>query len=225
MRKQFSGISRSAIDHDAPAKQTLLDLEQHFVQSYSAMKPRDGSNWQNIVFDQAIVRVLTTIKNSLYLARRGYVYETALVARGALEQIAWARGAKRSISENDLINLRVQRELGKLKSVYPSVGKLYGTLSKYSHFAADTHNLFYAKNNGELAVRMADRGTKFISMNWPFILSDICLVVFEEVYLQNIPILRGMTRSGKLRKSRFPMKYYKAYYEGLSDIDLSSLFS
>lgn len=225
IKKQISGHRSKMIDHDSPAKLTLLELEKHLVNSYLALKPRLAASMAEVVFDQAIVRVLTTIRNSLYLARRGYVFETAMVARGALEQIAWARGASRAASEDELFKIDIHKEITFMKSIYPNCGKLYGELSRYSHFDAKLHNLFYAANDGEIAVRMADRGTKFMAMHWPFKLSDVLVVVFEEFYRDRLSVLRGLTRQGVLRKIRFPMAHMKKYFSGVSDAELEQLFS
>jgi hypothetical protein len=159
------------------------------------------------------------------MARRGYVFEAAMIARGALEQIAWARGASRVSNEDELFRIDIHKEITFMKSVYPDVGRLYGELSKYSYFDAKLHSLFYTEKNGEVAVRNADRGTKFMAMHWPFRLSDVVIVVFEEFYLERLPILRALTKRGSLRKSRFTVSNMKKYFSNVRDCELEKLFS
>lgn len=71
---------------DQEAKQAVAMLDRLMIASYDSMKPRSDSSLQTLTFDQAMIRAFTTIRNTLHMAGRGYVFETALLARGFIEQ-------------------------------------------------------------------------------------------------------------------------------------------
>ena len=112
-----------------------------------------------------------------------------------------------------------------MKSVYPDAGKLYGKLSDYSHFDAKLHSLFYSEKDGELAVRGADRGTKFMAMHWPFELFDVALVVFEERYLGRLPKLLALKKNGGLKKSRFTISNKSKYFQDVGKEEIDGMFA
>ena len=212
IRRNYLSKRESRVTPDQEAKQAIAFLDRLMIVNYNSMKPRGDSSLQTLTFDQAMVRAFTTIRNALFMARRGYVFETALLARGFIEQAVWARGASRSETEEDLFKIDIHKQLTFAKSVYPTLGRLYGELSRYSHFDANLHSLFYTEKDGVVATRLADESTKIIAMQWPFVLLDIWLIFFEEFYRQKLPKLEGMTKSGKLRVRRFPVSLFDKYF-------------
>ena len=212
-RRYLSSSPRERFcDHDAPAKTAVRMLDDHMKTSFQSMQPRRDSSLQTITFDQAMVRAFTMIKNCLMIARRGYVFESALIARGCIEQICWARGASRALSEEDLLKIKVQKEVTHSKTVYSSLGRFYGELSQYSHFDARLHSLFYTEDEESLATLLTNRKTKFVAMQWSFVLIDLWGVVFEEFYRNELSVLKFLRKNGELRKARFAEKLFSEYF-------------
>ena len=212
LRRQYSGYRASFVDHDEPAKRAVALLNQHMISSFAALQPRICTGLSQVVFDQAIVRAFKTIEVALYLARRGYLFETAMVSRGFIEQVVWARGALSINVEDDLFRIDHHKEISKSKATYPTIGRIYGELSRFTHFHADLHHHFYSVDGEKYVVRQADRDTKRLSMRWPFLLVDIWLIVFESAYRTKIPTLLGLTKAGKIRKARFAKALYDNYF-------------
>jgi hypothetical protein len=212
IRRSYPAARQRRVEPDREAKKAIRLLDQLMVANYNSMKPRVGSSIQSLTFDQAMIRAFATIKNTLYMARRGYVFETAMLARGFIEQAAWARAASRVENEKGLFEINIHKEISFAKSIYPTLGHIYGELSRYSHFDAKLHSLFYTEADGTVATLLADESTKFLAMQWPFVIIDIWLIFFEEFYISKLTKLDGLTKSGKLKKRRFPIQLFNDYF-------------
>ena len=80
------------------------------------------------------------------LADLGYLCEAAVVLRSLLEQFAFAAKLRTLPLSTDLESVRPLHCLNYLKSVEKSSGKIYGLLSKYTHFEFDHHTHFFGRS-------------------------------------------------------------------------------
>lgn len=80
----------------------------------------------------ALCRLEASFKAAFGLVRRGYIFETDAVARLILEQLAWAFAAHAQ-SDEAIFRLPATKCISTLKSAFPDVGVLYGTLSEWAH--------------------------------------------------------------------------------------------
>ena len=215
--KKYCREKRENFDHDAPIKLALNRAHQTVLDRYKSFHPRSDTTLQTVVFDQAFYRAFGTLKTVVYLARRGLLYETALVARGFIEQVAWARQAGDCVSEDELFKLSIHRSVTALKSIYPTAGQIYGRLSKLSHFDATTHSNFYGELDGGVATVFASRETKFSAMVFSFVLIDLWLTVFESFYPPKSGESVVKTQLGSFRSKRLAVHQFGKYYSGLGE--------
>jgi hypothetical protein len=209
-------------DFDGDLKRCVHSSIQHLEDFYRALRPRGASSFQLVTFDQAIIRATGTLEHALRLARRGAVFETALVVRGLLEQIAWAWAASRVGVEAELFGISTTKAVTALKTLYPTVGYLYGVLSRYAHFDAELHHWFYAEQNGEIGTLFADTQTKIVASTWIFLLSDLLVAVLEDVYRKRRIKRLVLTRSG-FRKRRLAMTCFDSYYAGIASVFVAEM--
>lgn len=84
------------------------------------------------------------------LTELGYLCEVAAILRMAIEQFAFAGRLWSLPPEFDLQSIRPIQCLNHLKGFVPASGRLYGLLSKYTHFEYDHHTHFFAKSSTEI---------------------------------------------------------------------------
>jgi hypothetical protein len=80
------------------------------------------------------------------LADLGYLCEAAVVLRSLLEQFAFAAKLRTLPLSTHLESVRPLHCLNYLKSVEKSSGKIYGLLTKYTHFEFDHHTHFFGRS-------------------------------------------------------------------------------
>lgn len=214
-KKKYVPEGSESFNIDWQLKACVSELLANVEALYASLRPREDAHVSLFAFDMALVRSTGTLQRALYLARRGYLFETALVARGCVEQLGWAWSAGQVKNEEELFQLSSSRGVGRLKEVYPSVGKLYGVLSKYSHFETALHHWLYAESGNEVATKMADASTKLMATTWLFLLSDLLGVVTETFYKSKVQPGNFLTKAGRIRKRRRTIARFDAYYEGL----------
>jgi hypothetical protein len=74
----------------------------------------------------------------------GYLCEVATILRSALEQFAFCSKLLELNESEDLKTVRPIQCLNHFKKFVPDSGKLYGLMSKYTHFEFDHHTHFFA---------------------------------------------------------------------------------
>src|SRR5256885_9290603 len=97
----------------------------------------DDKRLGEIVCEWTFYRMPFAIRFIMSCANRGAFFETAAVARMALEQIAWASKIDQYDDENIIQQEAATRAIGSLSKSLPVAGKLYGWLSVHAHWAYD----------------------------------------------------------------------------------------
>lgn len=123
-------------------------------------------------------RVLSSYWSAHLLFNLGHGFEGYTVARLVLEQLAWACAAANLETVDAIEQLSANRCITQLKQVVPSVGKLYGFLSKATHIGYESHSEFLVVAAGRNAVLHA-RGD-YLSYGFVILtLADLFIVVWE----------------------------------------------
>lgn len=116
-----SRLEKYAISLTQRARGNLQDLSAHFF-------------YRNVgAFDA-----------SKRLSELGYLCEVATILRTALEQFALCARLWTAEESEKIKSIRALHSLNALKPYSPNAGKLYGALSKYTHFEYDNHTHFFA---------------------------------------------------------------------------------
>jgi hypothetical protein len=92
---------------------------------------------------QFFFRNLAALDASKRLSELGYLCEVATILRSAVEQFALCAKLWSLSGSENLQSIRAIQSLNEFKKYAPSVGRLYGTLSKYTHFEYDHHTHFF----------------------------------------------------------------------------------
>jgi hypothetical protein len=91
-----------------------------------------GSGLGPLCAKAALCRLEASFKAAYGLVRREYIFETDAVVRLILEQIAWAF-AIHSVPDDEVFSLSSTKCIGRLKTIFPECGVLYGALSEWAH--------------------------------------------------------------------------------------------
>jgi hypothetical protein len=92
--------------------------------------------------NQFFYRNLGGLFAAKHLSELGYLCESAVVLRSVIEQFAFSAKLRTLPPETDLSQIRPVQCLNYLKSIESSSGRLYGLLSRYTHFEYDHHTHF-----------------------------------------------------------------------------------
>ena len=113
-------------------------LKENF--DYEAKTLDDLSN-------QFFYRNMVGLEAAKKLSDLGYLCEVAVILRSLLEQFAFAAKVRTLPFEIDLEKVKAIECLNYLKSIERSAGRLYGLLSKYTHFEFDHHTHFFSRSS------------------------------------------------------------------------------
>jgi hypothetical protein len=80
------------------------------------------------------------------LSDLGYLCEVAVILRSLLEQFAFAAKVRTLPFETSIEKVKAIECLNYLKSIERGAGRLYGLLSKYTHFEFDHHTHFFSRS-------------------------------------------------------------------------------
>src|SRR5262245_6554747 len=99
---------------------------------------------------QFFFRNLAAFDASKRLSELGYLCEVAAILRISLEQFAFSARLWQLTGREDLQAIRPIQSLSAFKLFVPASGRLYGLLSKYTHFEYDHHTHFFAKGSNRV---------------------------------------------------------------------------
>jgi hypothetical protein len=96
--------------------------------------------------NQFFFRNMAGLEAAKKLSDLGYLCEVAVILRSLLEQFAFAAKVRTLSVETKLEKIKPIECVNYLKSIEKSSGKLYGLLSKYTHFEFDHHTHFFSRS-------------------------------------------------------------------------------
>lgn len=98
--------------------------------------------------ESALVRLKPTFRSALILISQGHAFEAAAVVRLLLEQIAWAFAVYGLFDKAEVLQQSSTDAISKLKKYAPFVGRLYGALSKQTHFGSCVDSALHIRKFG-----------------------------------------------------------------------------
>ena len=117
-----------------------------YYASFGLDLPKKKNSFEDLSI-QFFFRNLASFDAAKRLSELGYLCEVAVILRSALEQFAYAEEIWGKSGGEDLESFRPNRSISWVKQHAPSIGKLYGLLSKYAHFEFDHHTHFFARSS------------------------------------------------------------------------------
>ncbi|MFL6857449.1 MAG: hypothetical protein ACJ8EB_06015 [Allosphingosinicella sp.] len=181
-RKAYGRYVPELIDRDRAVKrlyQTHMAAYDRFYHGF--LPPRSDEPLGVFAFDLTMVRARTSIELLLYAARRGYIIEVSLIARGLLEQFAYAHVVWRKDNDGDVFGLRVSKLVPRLKPVRPAVGRMYGWLSKLAHYDTSEHYQFIGDAEAS-TVTQRSWAFKISALAILFAILDLKFAIFRAAY-------------------------------------------
>jgi hypothetical protein len=106
----------------------------------------DNTKTLDDLSNQFFYRNMAGLDAAKKLSDLGYLCEVAVVLRSLVEQFAFAAKLRTLPIETGLENVKPVQCLNYLKSVEGTAGRLYGLLSKYTHFEFDHHTHFFGRS-------------------------------------------------------------------------------
>lgn len=117
-----------------------------FCEYVDELKKQIQSHTLDDLSNQFFYRNIAGLDATKRLSELGYLCEIAVILRSMLEQFAFAARIGTLPFETDLGKVRPIQCLNCLKTIEPATGRLYGLLSKYTHFEFDHHTHFFARS-------------------------------------------------------------------------------
>jgi len=138
--------------------------------------PRIGE-W---IADFTFTRVPYSIVRAFSEGDRGALYESVVISRMILEQVAWSHSIRELDDFNKIQRISVTRSIGKLNGKFPGVGKLYGWMSSHAHWSFEAHFKAITIKEDKNATMLASCTFKYESYLLLIVLTKIIADVFLE---------------------------------------------
>jgi hypothetical protein len=154
------------------------------------------------------------------LANRGLFLEITPMLRLSVEMIAWAICVFNSDNEEYVTRLKAQSCISTLKRAYSSAGRVYGYVSKFSHWEQVVHP-FFLNIQEEVGVIRASRKYRALS-------SALCLVIID-LFIEAIRYLYGIRANSlilniqeteEVSKTRKTYRFVNSIAEMTNDEDI-----
>lgn len=118
------------------------------------------------------------------LSNRGLLLEVLPVLRLCVEMLAWSSVAFHQKDENEVVALQAQSCISKLKTTYKTAGRIYGYLSRFSHWGHDIHGQFLHVSPQQVAVLNASVRYRAMALALCFVILDVFVEVVRALYLE-----------------------------------------
>jgi hypothetical protein len=125
------------------------DLEIH-IQAVLQVRTKNVANYGTMIGGWTLLRVPFSIKMALMIANRGAIFECSSLVRSILEQLAWCHAIQNIDDITAIQKLSATNAMTNFKDVFSSAGKFYGWLSKYAHWAYDSHAQFFTADSDKI---------------------------------------------------------------------------
>lgn len=116
------------------------------------------------------------------LANRGAFLEVLPILRLCLEMGAWAAKAFYLDDDNKVRNLKASNCIAEAKPIYQSVGRIYGYLSKVSHWEHAVHSHFLNLSEEKVSIIRASSRHRAISLALCLVILDFFVEIMRNLY-------------------------------------------
>lgn len=124
-----------------------------------------------------LLRTLTSLRASRSLINWGYFSEPLTILRSALEQISWAYAVGVIFNEQQLNRPNPSKCIGIFQKRFAPAGRLYGSLSRFSHMDFEAQRHFVATSGDRAGVIQQSTEFKFFGM----LFSALIMISFQIV--------------------------------------------
>lgn len=131
-----------------------------------------------------LLKLPSTLDLARMLANRGVLLEILPILRLCLEMVSWAAVAFHLTNEDDITRLQAQKCISRLKSIYASGGRIYGYLSKISHWEYAIHSIFIGFERERTGVLKASVQYRAMSLALCLVIFDVSVEVIRHLYAE-----------------------------------------
>lgn len=135
------------------------------------------------------MRLGTTFRQMVTLAHRGCLYETSLLGRMALEQIAWASRIRSMADTKAVKKISPNKCISHLVKTISPAGRLYGWLSSHAHWEYDAHAKSMIFRDNKMYILQQSCAFKAVSLTVAMIVLIVAIVSFNIELAHEIAML------------------------------------
>jgi hypothetical protein len=129
-----------------------------------------------------LYRVPYAIDAARMLSNRGLLLEVLPILRLCVEMMAWAYVAFGTVEEDKVTALKAQTCISMAKPAYKTIGKLYGYLSRFTHWGHVIHGHFIDMRDDKVAVLKASVRYRAMTLALCVIALDVLVEVVRNLY-------------------------------------------
>lgn len=144
----------------------------------------------------AIVRLQNTFRAAIITIKSGLRFESAVLERMIIEQLAWIYVIHNiDIDKTDHFDIKPSECIGKLKTLFPFAGRLYGLLSKMSHIEPKETLKYISMEDVGLVMHLTSLKHSRVDVYHLLLLADMLLILGEYIYADLVDNYRYLTKS------------------------------
>lgn len=113
-------------------------------------------------------------------------FEADSVARHVLERVAWAVAVAELDEDDDIDAVQPQKTIGRLRSLVPEAGPLYGELSRSTHAGVATHLSVFEVNDEDQGIVRHGVTDWFRSATVMLALADFWVIAHEHTQRSHV---------------------------------------
>ncbi len=152
-----------------------------------------------------LYRLPHSLDTARILSNRGLLLEVLPILRLCLEMMAWANVVFYMQDEDRIVALGPQSCISSLKNVYGASGKIYGYLSKFSHWGHAVHGHFLGIDTQQVAVMSASVRYRAMALALCLVVLDVFIEVVRKLYAERsdalIVAVQGVLDQNEARKT------------------------
>lgn len=165
----------------------LIAAKQHvkeFVNTLSGF-PNVSVNSGRFAAEACLLRLQVSFKSAIFLVRQGFTFEASAICRLILEQLAWSY-AIHTVEDHSFFALEPNRCITNLKTLLPTAGRLYGSLSKRAHLHPSNTPEYLEFEDTQAAVLLSISHLRWALVFDVLILADWFQLVGEYVVFDHL---------------------------------------
>jgi hypothetical protein len=181
-------------------EQTFDRIEtRFFLTSFSFLtSPRPDLDARHAAITNSelfMLRVLSSLRAARYLINLGFFSEPLTILRSSLEQLSWCYVVGNRFDKEQLDAPHPSKCIAFFKDRFPAAGRLYGTLSRFSHMEFEAQKHFVTRDADTTGVMQQSTEFKFFGLIcYTFLLIAFQYICrdFSEFYAQEYDIRHSL---------------------------------
>ena len=108
------------------------------IQVFRSNIPDEGTIGEHLS-DMTFGRIPYSLSRAFAEADKGAIFESTVIARMIIEQLCWALKIRGSDDPDEISSTSATKSITQIAKCFPTLGRLYGWLSKHAHWSFDAH--------------------------------------------------------------------------------------